>query len=175
MHIRARLSDLVARRKPIVMAAGFFDGVHRGHCRTLEPALAHARSIGAQAWILTFDEHPLVLLDPPAAPPLLTTNAQRLRLFATMGFNGCLMLPFTRSLAQLDPAQFADDLLRQVPSLRCLFAGSNWRFGRNGRGTAAWLARRMQAAGRRLTVVRPVAVCGKRISSSWINHVQLLM
>ncbi len=169
MHIRNRLSELVAKRKPIVMAAGFFDGVHRGHCRTLDQALAHARSIGAQAWILTFDEHPLALLDPRAAPPLLTTNSQRLRLFATMGFDGCLMLPFTRSFAQLEPARFTDDLLRQVPSLRCLFAGSNWRFGRNGRGTAAWLARRMHAAGRRLAVVRPVAARGKRISSSWIR------
>ena len=46
---------------PIVLAAGFFDGMHRGHQRVLAGALARARRCGGQAWVLTFDRHPLAL------------------------------------------------------------------------------------------------------------------
>ena len=50
------------------LAVGFFDGVHLGHQRIL------ARADAA----LTFQEHPLAVLAPEKAPPLLMTPEERL-------------------------------------------------------------------------------------------------
>ena len=81
---------------PLVLAAGFFDGVHRGHRRVLDGAVVRARELGGAAWALTFDQHPLAVLDPARRPPLLTPLQSRLERLAETGIDGCLLLPFTR-------------------------------------------------------------------------------
>src|ERR1035437_3839264 len=80
---------------PICLAAGFFDGVHLGHQEVLDSARDRARALGGAAWALTFDPHPLKVLVPAAAPPLLTGSAHKLILLARRGMDGAIVLPFT--------------------------------------------------------------------------------
>ena len=91
---------------PVVLAAGFFDGVHRGHQVVLAGALERARELGGQAWVLTFDRHPLAVLAPSKCPPLLTTLDERLGLLEQSGVDGVLVLEFTRQLAVQEPETF---------------------------------------------------------------------
>ena len=83
--------------RPLVLAAGFFDGVHRGHCKVIGRTIRKAREAGGEAWVLTLDQHPLRVLNPEAAPLLLTANRHKLALLDRAGIDGCLLLPFTRS------------------------------------------------------------------------------
>jgi len=152
-------------RRPVVLAAGFFDGVHRGHQKVLNLAVARAAALGGQAWALTFARHPLRVLAPAMAPRLLTTTPQRLSILERLGLDGCLLLPFTRPLARLEPEAFLDRLLRGIPTLTEVVVGANWRFGRGGRGDVSLLIRMGAQCGLRVIVAQP-AKCGKKIISS---------
>lgn len=152
---------------PVVLAAGFFDGVHIGHQRVLEAAVAQARNAGGQAWALTFDQHPLAVLDPERRPPMLTTIGHRLDLMATVGIDGCLMLPFTPYLAALPPEAFLARITNgpgQPVSAVC--CGDNWRFGNRAAGSPAWLRKH---GGLTVTVVPPALYESEPVSSTRIR------
>ena len=113
------------------LAIGFFDGVHLGHQRILAEADA----------ALTFREHPLSVLAPDKAPPLLMTPAERLAAIAAIlnGPNRVKALPFTRELAAESADAFAARLRRDYPDLETILCGPNWRFGAGGAGDADFL------------------------------------
>jgi riboflavin kinase / FMN adenylyltransferase len=160
---------LSAMRSPIAMAAGFFDGLHRGHLRVIARTVREAAALGGNAWVLTFDPHPLKVLKPEIAPPLLTSNPHRLLLLRQLGLEGCLLLPFTRELAACEARAFVERLIADVPRLRVIVVGRNWRFGSGGRGTPELLARVGRAAGLRVVVVDPVRWEGSIVSSTRIR------
>jgi riboflavin kinase/FMN adenylyltransferase len=169
MKTTENLCALRRVRRPIVLAAGFFDGVHRGHQKVIGRAVARAAGIRGQAWVLTFDAHPLRILAPERAPLLLTSTGHKLRLLERLGVDGCLVIPFTRQLAGIEPSDFVERLARCIPSLREILVGGNWRFGRHGRGDARLLARLGAAKGFGVTVVRAVSRGGEPVSSTRIR------
>jgi len=159
-----------ALRGPIVLAAGFFDGVHVGHRLVLESAVREARRRGGRAWALTFDQHPLSILAPKRRPPLLTPLEVRLERLADTGMDGCLVLPFTRMLAALTPATFVALLCgraHHVVNIRC---GANWRFGSGASGDVAELSRLGREHGFHVTVVRAARYHGRPVSSTRIRE-----
>lgn len=170
MKITDRLSTLRNERRPVCMAAGFFDGIHRGHRMVLLSTLAAARDCNGTAWVLTFDTHPMKVLSPSRAPPLLTSGEHKARLLASLGIDGCLMLKFTRSFAGLEPARFVDELCRNSPTLQTMVVGSNWRFGKNGAGDFRRLRALMQERGIRVFAVQPVMWHGSAVSSTRIRN-----
>ena len=82
------------RLRGCAVAIGNFDGVHLGHQRLLALAreLAHAR--GAAAAVLTFEPHPVRVLRPKLAPPLLATLPRKLELLAGAGADATVVQPF---------------------------------------------------------------------------------
>jgi len=164
------LRQLQRVRRPLVLAAGFFDGVHRGHARVVQRAVARARRLNGNAWVLTFDTHPLKVLAPARAPRLLTCTPHKLRLLAALGVHGCLVLRFTRRLARQEPERFVERLCAAAPTLAAILVGGNWRFGRAGRGDAALLKRIGRARGFAVEVVRPVRRRQRPVSSTRVRQ-----
>jgi riboflavin kinase/FMN adenylyltransferase len=115
------------------VAIGSFDGVHRGHHRVLEVA----RSAGPLATVVTFWPHPRLVLGNRVE--LLSTLERRLELLAEHGVDEVLVVEFTPELAGLEPADFAESLLRQIGA-RTIAAGENFRFGRRAAGEPGLLA-----------------------------------
>ena len=126
-------------REPVVLAAGTFDGIHRGHQAVIQTAIEKAKAIGGAAWVLTLDPHPLKTLAPETAPPLLTSTEHKIRLIESLGAQGCLVLPFTRQRAQQEPEAFFEDLIANIPALKGMAVGANWTFGRLARVQPALL------------------------------------
>ena len=168
---------------PVVLAAGFFDGVHKGHRFVLESTIERAREIGGQAWVLTFDRHPLAVLAPSKCPPLLCTLEERLRLLETTGVDGVLLLEFTRQLTVQEPETFIRWLCgkprskdghasrptdtAKLSEIRC---GENWRFGRRAAGTPELLAQYGAVYGFRVVIVPYAEYHGVEISSTRIRY-----
>ncbi|MDD4016966.1 MAG: riboflavin biosynthesis protein RibF [Kiritimatiellae bacterium] len=170
-------------RGPVFLAAGFFDGVHRGHQLVLSSTVERAREVGGEAWVLTFDRHPLAVLAPSKCPPLLCTLEDRLRLLERTGVDGVLVLEFTRQLAVQEPETFIRWLcgkprcgtrdaprvsaMAKLSEIRC---GANWRFGRRAAGTPEWLAQYGHVYGFRVVIVPYAEYQGLEISSTRIRY-----
>jgi len=164
------LKGLQTRTKPIILAAGFFDGVHLGHRRILDQARNDAQHIGGEAWIMTFDTHPLKILRPAAAPLLLTSPAHKIALMRQAGMDGCILLPFSRELASRSAESFSQWLFHCAPRLNEVITGENWRFGAGAAGTPAMLA--SLGAGMQIRVISmpPVIHGAAAISSTRIRQ-----
>lgn len=161
---------LKERHKPIVLAAGFFDGVHIGHRHVISRALESARQIGGEAWVMTFDTHPLKILKPEAAPLLLTSTAHKLSIIRQTGIDGCILLPFTSQMATTPANTFAQWLFHCTPTLREIISGANWRFGSGGSGTPQMLASLGSDVKIRVTTIPPVNHNGDPVSSTRVRQ-----
>jgi riboflavin kinase/FMN adenylyltransferase len=152
----------------VILAAGFFDGVHKGHQLVLASALERAREAGGQAWVLTFDRHPLAVLAPAKCPPLLSTLEERLALLERSGVDGALVMAFTRQLAVQEPETFVRRLCGGgLCEIRC---GRNWRFGRRASGDPGLLAEYGRTCGFRVVIVPYAEYQGMEISSTRIRY-----
>jgi riboflavin kinase / FMN adenylyltransferase len=116
------------------IAIGTFDGVHLGHRRVIEAALASGR----QATVVTFDPHPRVALGNRVE--LISTLERRLELLEELGVGETLVLPFTADLALVPPEEFARTVLEPLGT-RIVLAGADFRFGRGRAGDLDLLSR----------------------------------
>jgi riboflavin kinase / FMN adenylyltransferase len=115
------------------VALGTFDGVHLGHRRVIEAALA----VGLQATVVTFDPHPRTALGNRVE--LISTLERRLELMEELGVSETLVLPFTPDLALVTPEEFARTVLEPLGA-KVVLAGENFRFGRGRSGDLELLA-----------------------------------
>nr|WP_323132200.1 bifunctional riboflavin kinase/FAD synthetase [Kineococcus indalonis] len=119
---------------PSVVTIGNFDGVHRGHVAVLDRVVRAARERGAAAVAVTFDPHPLQVLQPDRAPGLLTGLEHRLELVAACGVDAVLVVPFTRELASWSPERFVEDVFVRALGAVEVVVGHDVRFGRGNSG-----------------------------------------
>ena len=108
-----------------VATIGFFDGVHKGHQFLFEHLRKEADQRGLMPLIVTFQQHPRVLLQSDYVPQLLTTAEERQALLGAYG--EVLMLPFEQIQA-LTAAEFMT-LLRDRYEVSVLLMGYDHRFG----------------------------------------------
>lgn len=170
MKLLTDLALLNRIRKPIVLAVGFFDGIHRGHQKLLARTIQQARKDGGQAWALTFDTHPLRVLRPDIAPLLLTSNKHRAILLDRTGIDGCVVMPFNKRVAALSGAAFIKTLVESTRNLTHVLVGCNWRFGHRGEGNIRLLTAMGKRYGFGVSVVRPVVRYGSVVSSTRIRE-----
>ena len=132
MNVAHRPDELAPARRAV--AIGTFDGVHRGHVRVLETALA----AGLRPAVVTFDPHPRSLFG--AEVELLSTLERRLELLEEIGFEDVLVCRFDDELAALTAEEFAESVLRTA-GVEVVAAGDGFRFGRGRSGDLALLER----------------------------------
>ncbi len=114
---------------PSVATIGFFDGVHRGHRFLIGQVLDAARVRGLSSMLITFPQHPRMVMQTSYQPRLLTTFDEKCSLLSTTGADVCVALPFTRELAALSARQFMQQVLRDRLQVRTLVIGYDHRFG----------------------------------------------
>lgn len=139
MIIAQGLSGLPADVKPSVATVGVFDGVHTGHQMLLRRVVETARERGAKAVVVTFDRHPLELLNPPIAPRLITTLRQRAEVFEEIGIDVLLVLRFDDKFRQFPAEDFIHRVIVGALGAVHLVVGENFRFGHGGTGTVEML------------------------------------
>lgn len=151
-----------------VLSVGSFDGVHRGHQAVLAELGQRARALDLGSVVLSLEPHPLEVVNPAAAPRLLTlADEKRELLEATV--DRVEFLPFTRELAALDAEQFTRDVLVGRFGVRHLVVGYDHGFGRGRAGDVALLRRIGASEGFEVTEVDAVRDGAQPISSTLIR------
>lgn len=115
---------------PIVLALGFFDGVHRGHQQVVKTARQAARATGAKLAVMTFDQHPSVIFahKDPAKVRYLTTVTQKATLMQEMGVDLMYVLHFDQAVASMPAQTFVDDLIVGLHT-QTVVAGFDYTYG----------------------------------------------
>lgn len=152
-----------------VVTVGSFDGLHLGHRAVLEEIARRARRTARRSVVVTFTPHPLEIVNPQAAPPLLTLDDERRELLAQSPVDAVAFLPFTRALSRYSPEEFVALLLERF-HLRELVIGHDHGFGRGRAGDVRLLQELGTRHGFAVDVVPAVQVDGREVSSTLIRR-----
>jgi riboflavin kinase/FMN adenylyltransferase len=152
-----------------IVTIGNFDGVHLGHRRILEAAVARAKESGRPSVAVTFEPHPLAVLRPDHAPRRIQTLRQKEEAIEALGIDSLLVIPFTRDFSLTEPEAFVRDFLGERLAASELVLGHHFAFGRGKRGDLALLKRLGPECGFDAWGVEEVIEGGEPVSSTRIR------
>ena len=154
--------------QPAVVTMGTFDGLHRGHQAVLAEVTRRARAAKLASVLITFDPHPLAVVNPAAAPKLLTLPAEKEAPVLAAGIERFVLMPFTPEVAQLDAEAFVRRLCDEY-GMRQLVMGYDHGFGRGRSGDVELVQRLAREQDFGMAVVDAVRDNGQPISSTLIR------
>jgi len=152
------------------VAMGNFDGVHRGHKVVIATARDRAKRLGEPAAVLTFEPHPRAFFKPEEPLFRLTDEATKLRLLASTGLDGVIILTFNAALASLTAEEFVGRILVERFGISGAVIGFNFHFGKDRTGSPDFLAAQGRKHGFAVDVVAPFELDGHPVSSGPIRE-----
>jgi riboflavin kinase/FMN adenylyltransferase len=139
-----------------IVTVGTFDGVHLGHQDVIRRLVERGAAAGLRSLLVTFEPHPLEIVNPAIAPRLLTPGREKLDALAPTGLDYVAVVPFTPTLAAYEAHEFVDLVLRDRFRMRELLIGHDHGMGRGRTGDVAVLSALGAARGFPVDVVEPV-------------------
>lgn len=157
-------TELNNEYKNLALALGFFDGVHRGHQAVIASAVDFAQKNVAQSAVVTFKEHPQVLLR-GCAPAYISTEALRREKLAALGVDLLFELDF-KDFSNIYGEEYIKLLVQNFEPIS-ISTGFNHYFGAQKSGTPELLEK--YALGYKYFKTPPVEIEGEVASSSLIR------
>lgn len=142
--------------EPTAITIGNFDGAHVGHAVLLSAARQRVGA-GGRVVAMSFDPHPMEVLQVHPPPTRLTTWAHREELLRDAGADEVVRLTPTKSLLSQAPEAFCRSLVADY-SPTAIVEGRDFRFGRGRTGDVQTLAQIGADMGFAVIVVDPVEV-----------------
>ena len=124
-------NDIIPELPLCTATIGFFDGVHAGHRFLIDELKKEAGKRQHKSMVVTFAVHPQKILRHDAAIEILTTLPEKLTLLEAAAIDYCVVLEFTKEVAQLSAQQFLQEILSARYSVAALLIGHDHRFGHN--------------------------------------------
>ncbi len=153
-----------------VVAIGNFDGVHRGHRAVIGAAMTAARALGRPAAVMTFEPHPRAFFNPGEPLFRLTEEAAKLRLLASSGLDGAIVLTFDAALAKLTADEFVSQILVDRFAVSGAVISFNFHFGMKRAGSPEFLRAEGKKRGFDVEVVPRFEDNGRPVSSGPIRE-----
>ena len=118
----------------MVVATGFFDGVHVGHRLVIKQLVEAAAARGDESMVVTFWPHPRNVLQKEARSlRLLTTLAQKRELLFELGVNHVEVLSFTKDFSSMTMREYLSLLIEKYGAKTILLGYDN-RVGSDAAG-----------------------------------------
>ena len=118
----------------MVVATGFFDGVHTGHRLVIEQLDRAAAVRGDESMVITFWPHPRNVLQKEARSlRLLTTLAEKKQMLHDLGVGHVEVLPFTKDFSAMTTEQYLRMLMERFGA-KAILLGYDNRMGCDAEG-----------------------------------------
>lgn len=113
---------------PVVLALGFFDGVHIGHQRLIAEARSEADQKGLPLMVLTFDRHPKEVYAGVKNFAYLNSPDEKVYEMEKIGVDYLVIMQFTKQFSQLAPQDFVDRIIMKLQA-DTVVAGFDYTYG----------------------------------------------
>jgi len=170
MQILKNLSKISSPLKNAVVTTGNFDGVHLGHQALFHQVLEKAQSMDGTSVVITFEPHPIRVINCDKHFPLITLYDQKVELISETGVDTLVCIPFTREFATTPARTFVKEILCDLIGMKAIVVGQDYSFGRKREGDIALLKEMSVSNGFEVIVSGWIALEGHRISSTEIRN-----
>jgi len=141
---------------PIALSVGNFDGVHNGHA-ALVRRCREAVGASGKVVVLSFDPHPMTVLNPEQAPMSIESISVRVDRLKRIGADDVVVLEPTPELLSMSAQEFVDYVIDEYrPSV--IVEGHDFRFGKRRSGTPTVLKEFASLRGVEVQIVPGVEV-----------------
>jgi FAD synthase len=157
------------RAVPTVMALGYFDGLHKGHCHVIKTAGQIAKEYGYPLSVMSFSPHPKIVLSNGKEQVYhLMPLSEKEEKMKSLGADNFYLVKFDKDFASLSPEQFVEQYLVKLGVIHVV-AGFDFSYGAFGAGN---LDRLRQDSKEKIhvTKVEKVSCKGEKISSTCIRN-----
>lgn len=175
MRVLKKRSEFGQVPKGCVLTIGNFDGVHAGHRAIFRQARRLAHQKQTEMVVMTFEPHPMAILYPDKAPPMLTPLPMKLHLLEEYADDCIIVLEDNLELLSLSAEQFVDEFLVASVAPSVIVEGDDFHFGAGRSGNVETLRQFGARKGFEVVVIAPRLMelpTGKtiRVSSTMIRY-----
>ena len=128
----------LTENKNLVLALGYFDGVHLGHQKVIKSAVDYAQNNGKKSAVITFKDHPCCYFY-GVCPKYILSRKQREEEIAKLGVDFLYELDFNETIAGLSAEEYLKNILIKYFSPVAISTGFNHHFGVRKSGDAEFL------------------------------------
>jgi riboflavin kinase/FMN adenylyltransferase len=163
--------DSFQRLECAVVTSGTFDGLHIGHKKILKRLKEISVQSEGESVVLTYWPHPrMVVSEDSQDLQLLSTIDEKIELFAEMGIQHFVIIPFTRAFSELSSDDFIRQILVDKIGTKKLAIGYDHRFGKNREGSFEFLQNNAASYGFEVEEIPRQDIEDLAISSSRIRQ-----
>lgn len=118
-------------QEPIVLALGFFDGVHLGHQAVIRAAKDEAVKRGIKLAVMTFNQHPKIVYSKLDEESMfyLSTNERKAELLEGLGVDILYLVNYTWNFGSQTPQAFVDAYIVGL-NTQAVVAGFDYTYGK---------------------------------------------
>src|SRR5688572_122358 len=143
---------------PVALTIGNFDGVHLGHQAMLAELKRAGARLGVPTCVLTFEPHPREFFTPDRAPARLTSQREKLELFAACGIDRAHIFRFNYAFAQIPAEDFIERVIARGFGARWVLVGDDFRYGARRAGSLVKLKQAAPRLGFEVAVLASVTL-----------------
>jgi len=170
MQIVKDLKEISTPFENAVVTTGNFDGVHIGHQALFRQVIEKAASIEGTSVVITFEPHPIRVINSNKHFPLITLYDQKIELIGETGVDTLVCVPFTGEFAATPARSFVKDVLLDLIGMKAIVVGQDYSFGRKREGDVALLREMSATLDFEVIISKWIALEGHRISSTEIRN-----
>ena len=120
--------------KKLHLCLGFYDGLHTGHQKIINEALANG-----ETGVMTFDVPPNFATGKNIVNSCLTSLYDKATLLEDMGVKKLYILRMSQDLLNLTRDEFVEQILKPI-NPKAIYVGEDYRFGHEAKGTPNYLS-----------------------------------
>ena len=162
--------DDLELKNPSVVTLGKFDGMHIGHRKLIKRVEEISSQRNLTSVMFTFDAPPKAIIENNAYKSIFAKNEKR-QLADKFGIDVLVECPFVETIRNMSAKEFIQDILLNKINAKAVVAGTDFRFGKNRQGDAAYLADNAGKMGFTADIIeKETDASGRDISSTYVRE-----